>query len=56
MITKKISSSNKKFFVRAEITGDFVTKESFDKIEDAIKYYNERVFDCIYDKVDIWEA
>ena len=52
------SSRNKmtKFYVRAEITGEFVTKENFNTKGEATAYYNARVEDSIYDNVDIWEA
>lgn len=51
-----VNVSNKRFFVRAEIVGEFVTKESFNTKEEATAYYNARVNDYIYDNVEMWEA
>ena len=51
-----VNVSSKRFFVRAEIAGEFVTRESFSTKEEAAAYYNARVNDYIYDNVEMWEA
>lgn len=44
------------YIVRAEITGEFVTKESFDTRKEAEDYKTARMNDGVYDNIDIWEA
>ena len=45
----------KKYIVRAEIRGEFVTKDAFDTKEEAMARYDKLHDDFIYDELDIYE-
>lgn len=45
-----------KYNIRAEITGEFVTRYAFNNKKEAVKKYNELNNSGVYDNLDIWNA
>ena len=44
-----------KWFVRAEIVGDFVERWEFDTDEECTAFVNQLISDGIWDNIDFWK-